>query len=153
MVLWDGEAIPTSFVGPTVLVAEIAAGDIVAPGTVLVTARNPGLGDGDATPPLTFAVKANQTISFGPLPNHRVGDAPFTVDATATSGLAVSFSVSGVCTVVGSTVTLTGEGNCTITANEAGDATHYPAMPVNQMFAIGPINVYVPGALNGKGID
>jgi hypothetical protein len=49
-------------------------------------------------------------------------------------------------------VTLTGVGSCTITASQAGDVAHTTAAPVSQTFAIGPMQVYVPGALNGKGI-
>src|SRR5262249_42535015 len=38
--------------------------------------------------------KASQTISFGPLAGKAYGDAPFTVSATASSGLPVSFAVA-----------------------------------------------------------
>jgi hypothetical protein len=43
--------------------------------------------------------KANQTITFGALANKNVGDPDFSVNATATSGLRVSFAASGQCTV------------------------------------------------------
>ena len=50
---------------------------------------------------ILFAVtKANQTITFGNLANKCYGDAPFTLDATASSGLPVSYSiVSGPATI------------------------------------------------------
>ncbi len=78
-----------------------------------------------------------QTISFAALANMQLGDAPFTVSATATSGLPVSFSIpssaSGVCTSTGtdgSTITLVGAGTCTVQADQAGDST-YAAGPVS----------------------
>jgi hypothetical protein len=79
----------------------------------------------------------SQTISFGPLPGKTYGDPDFTVSATASSGLPVSFAAAGNCTVTGSTVHLTGAGSCTITASQAGDATYAPAPDVPQSFAVG----------------
>lgn len=86
------------------------------------------------------AVQAPQTIAFGPIANRSVGDPPFTVSASASSGLPVGFSASGFCTVAGSTVTLiapsTPPGNCTITASQAGSANYLPAPNVSQSFTI-----------------
>jgi hypothetical protein len=79
----------------------------------------------------------SQTITFDPLSDKVYGDADFVVDATASSGLPVSFSASGNCTVSGSTVHLTGAGSCTVTASQAGDATYSAATPVSRTFAIG----------------
>jgi uncharacterized protein YjiK/phosphodiesterase/alkaline phosphatase D-like protein len=78
----------------------------------------------------------NQTIAFGALPNKTFGDAPFTVSATASSGLPVSFAASGNCTVSGATVTITAAGSCTITASQPGDANFSPAPEVSQTFTI-----------------
>src|SRR5262249_24451177 len=76
--------------------------------------------------------QAGQSISFGPLPGKTYGDAPFGVNATASSGLSVSFAVSGNCSVTGATVTLTGAGTCTVTASQAGNATSPRARAVAQ---------------------
>ena len=81
---------------------------------------------------------AAQSIAFNPLPNHNYGDPPFPVTATASSGLAVSYTAAGPCTVSGNTVTLTGVGSCTITANQLGNATYAAAPPVSQSFTIAP---------------
>ena len=81
--------------------------------------------------------KAGQTISFGALGAKTFGDADFSVSATATSGLAVSFAATGDCTVGGSTVHLTGAGSCTITASQAGDGNYDAATSVPQTFSIG----------------
>jgi hypothetical protein len=82
-------------------------------------------------------VKQDQTIDFGPLPDKIYGDPDFTVSATASSGLPVSFAASGNCTVTGSTVHLTGPGSCTITASQAGDTDYNAAPNVPQTFSIG----------------
>jgi hypothetical protein len=82
--------------------------------------------------------RADQTITFGPLPNKSPGDPDFSVSATSDSGLPVSFSAAGQCTVTGTTVHVTGPGSCTITASQAGDLVFKPAAPVLQTFAIGP---------------
>ena len=79
-----------------------------------------------------------QTITFGPLANKTFGDPDFNVSATASSGLPVSFSASGDCTVTGTSVHLTAVGSCTITASQAGNADYLPAPAVQQSFTIAP---------------
>src|ERR1022692_1508187 len=89
--------------------------------------------------PLTETVNTvAQTIAFGSIPNQTYGDPPFPVTATASSGLAVSYTAAGPCTVSGNTVTLTGVGSCTIMANQPGNATYAAAPPVSQSFTIDP---------------
>ncbi|GLC23682.1 MBG domain-containing protein [Roseisolibacter agri] len=82
--------------------------------------------------------KADQTITFGALAGKSFGDAAFTVSATASSGLAVSFSVGSTdkCTISGSTVTITGAGSCTVTASQAGNTNYNAAASVPQSFSI-----------------
>ena len=83
--------------------------------------------------PQPFTIlKANQTISFGALPSKRFGDPPFTISASASSGLPVSFTASGGCTLSGSTVTLTGTSGCSIKASQAGNANYNAAADVIQ---------------------
>ena len=84
--------------------------------------------------------KASQTISFGALADKNYGDPDFTVSATATSGLAVSFSAAGACTVTGNTVHITGGGSCTITASQGGDTNYSAAADVPQSFQIAKAN-------------
>ena len=78
-----------------------------------------------------------QTISFAPA-NVTFGVAPFTVTATASSGLVVSLSSStqAVCTVAGFTVTIASAGTCTITANQAGNVNYSAATPVMASFTV-----------------
>jgi Regulator of chromosome condensation (RCC1) repeat/PASTA domain len=85
----------------------------------------------------TFAIaKAGQSLTFGPLANKIYGAPDFSVSATASAGLAVSFAARGNCTLSGATVHLTGAGSCTVTASQPGDANHNPAPDVSQTFAI-----------------
>jgi hypothetical protein len=85
----------------------------------------------------TFTVgKVDQTISFGSLAAETYGDAPFTVSATATSGLPVSFTTTGNCSNSGSSITLTGAGNCTVTASQSGNSNYNAATDVSQSFSI-----------------
>ena len=78
-----------------------------------------------------------QTISFAALTNKTLGNAPFTLSATATSGLPVSFSiVSGPATISGNTVTLTGVGTVVISATQAGNENYLAATPVQQSFEV-----------------
>ena len=80
--------------------------------------------------------KQAQTITFLPLPDRTIIDPAFTVSATATSGLAVTFLISGTCTMDGATVTPTAVGTCTIIAQQAGDANWNTAPTVMQSFSI-----------------
>jgi hypothetical protein len=81
--------------------------------------------------------ETTQTITFPAIPNHVYGDPPFTLSATASSGLAVSYSVvSGPASLSGSTVTLTGIGTVTIQATQAGNATYAAATPVSRSFMV-----------------
>ncbi len=88
-------------------------------------------------------VAADQTISFGTLAGMNYGDADFLVSATADSGLTVSFTATGACTVSGTTVHLTTKGTCTITASQAGDTNWNAAVDVAQSFAVDDVTAPV----------
>src|SRR5205823_6069099 len=92
--------------------------------------------------PQSFTIaKANQTTSFGALTNKTFGDVPFTVSATSSSGLAVSFSIfSGPATISGNTVTTTGAGTVTVRASQSGDGNYNAATPVDQSFTVNKAN-------------
>jgi hypothetical protein len=97
------------------------------------------------------AQKANQTITFGALPDRAVDAAPFTVTASASSGLAVTFTASGPCSVAGTTVTLTGApGTCTVTAHQSGNGNYNAAPDAPQSFKI-VFKVYLPLITGGSG--
>src|SRR5215469_992140 len=57
----------------------------------------------------------------------------FTVAATTSSGLPVSFSSSGVCTNVGATFTMTNSTkSCTVIANQSGNGVYLPAPTIEE---------------------
>jgi hypothetical protein len=118
----------------------------VGAGTCTIDANQAGNGSYQAAPQVqqSFAVTlASQTISFTSTPpaGAIAGDPDYTVSATATSGLPVTFtadaSSAGICTVTGSSVSLIGTGTCVINANQAGDAGHQAAPLAQQSFSIG----------------
>ena len=80
--------------------------------------------------------QASQTIIFGALPTVTYGVAPITLGATASSGLPVSYTVTGPATISGNTLTITGWGTVTVTANEAGNANYTAATAVSQSFTV-----------------
>jgi hypothetical protein len=77
-----------------------------------------------------------QTITFDPIADKVYGDPAFSANATASSGLPVSLSATGQCTVAGSMISITAAGACTITAQQAGNADYQPAEDVVRSFAI-----------------
>jgi len=89
-----------------------------------------------------------QTISFTtvgkavvPAPLSQLfGAKTVVVSAVATTSLPITFSsgTSSVCTVSGDVVTFVSTGNCTINANQAGDADWDAAPQVSRTFAILP---------------
>jgi hypothetical protein len=110
-------------------------------GTCTVTYDQAGNGNYTAVGEVSETVsaqKASQTITFGSLANHTFGDMPVQLTATASSGLAVSFSAGSTdqCTIAGATVTITGAGSCTVTASQPGDANDTAAPTVSQTFSI-----------------
>jgi len=82
--------------------------------------------------------KGDQTITFGPIPQKAIGDPDFNLTATATSGLAVSFTSSNpaVATVTGTLVHIIGDGTTVITASQAGSALWNPAPDVPQNLTV-----------------
>eukprot|EP01032_Pedospumella_encystans_P013059 gene13059-15058_t len=92
------------------------------------TALLAACGGGDATAPLT-----SQTISFTPATTGTVGT-PITLEATASSKLAVRFTASPetVCTVKDTTLTLVGAGTCNVKADQAGNTTFAAATQVSK---------------------
>jgi len=123
---------------PVTLTYNGAATVPTAAGTypVLATVTSPNY-QGSATATLTIA-RGAQSITFGALPVKTVGNAPFTLTAMSTSGLAVSYSSSNpaVATISGTTVTIVGAGTATITANQGGDGNYDAASPVSQALTV-----------------
>jgi hypothetical protein len=95
--------------------------------------------------------QASQTITFNPLPSKNLGDPPFTLTATASSGLPVSYTSSNpaVATVAGNVVTIVGIGSTTITASQAGNVNYAAASPVNQVLVVCNAQITTSSLPNG----
>ncbi len=87
---------------------------------------------------LNLSAGSAQTISFSAPADRALNSGSFAVSATASSGLAVSFtsSTAPVCTVAGGTVTLVNTGTCTLNANQAGNASFAPAPTLSRSFNV-----------------
>jgi hypothetical protein len=85
--------------------------------------------------------KANQTITFNAISDVVNGAAAFQVAPSASSNLPVALSVSGDCTLTGTTVTpkqlaARASGRCSVTAAQVGDGNYNAAPEVVRSFAI-----------------
>ncbi|MEY3561804.1 MAG: hypothetical protein RL068_956 [Actinomycetota bacterium] len=69
--------------------------------------------------------------------------------AISSSGLAVSYSVTGACTYQAPDVTFTASGSCTITANQSGDSDYLAAAAVTQTISVGERNQTITFAALG----
>ena len=86
-----------------------------------------------------FSMLTQTISSFNSISNKTYGDATFEVSATGGgSGNSIIFSSSNsnVATVAGTTVTIVGAGDCTIYANQAGNATYAAAAQLGQSFTV-----------------
>ncbi|MGD0507013.1 MAG: VCBS repeat-containing protein [Terriglobales bacterium] len=101
-------------------------------------------GDGNYSSSQSSTVAINsilltaQTITF-PNPGAQTYGTPLTLSASATSGLPVSFTVTGPATLSGSTLlTFTGIGSVTVQATQGGNGSYAPAAPVSVTFTVNP---------------
>jgi hypothetical protein len=82
----------------------------------------------------------SQSITFGPLTDKTMNQLPIVVAATATSGLTVTFSISGGhCSSngpTGSIIAALSSGSCAVIARQSGDAAFAPAPAVTRLFQI-----------------
>ncbi len=121
---------------PTVCTVSGATASLLAEGTCVLQATQPGNSNYAAAPMVQqrFTVRlAAQTISFAPIASQIVG-ASVPLSATASSGLAVSFVslTTPVCTVAGSTASMLSKGTCVIHALQGGNNVYSVAPQVSQ---------------------
>jgi photosystem II stability/assembly factor-like uncharacterized protein len=116
-------------------------------GSCSITASQGGDNDFVAAQNVTqsFSInQAGQMIDFGSISPQTYGNASFEIDPTATSGLTVSLSSSGPCSLSSDTspaeVSITGAGECSITASQGGDEDYLSAANVTQEFEIALAN-------------
>jgi hypothetical protein len=118
--------------------------------SVALSATN---GGGTGTAILNLTVFANnQSIAFTPIGNQVYPTAPISLTASATSGLAPTFSVvSGPATLSGSTLTLTGVGVVVVAADQAGNGSYAPAPEVTQSINVSAIPIAADDAWHPLG--
>ncbi|WP_125185444.1 DUF4979 domain-containing protein [Botryobacter ruber] len=121
-------------------VATIVDGKInlVGAGTTTITVTQVGNNTtfyaAEAVSRTLTVVKREQTITFAALTDRSLGEADFDAGATASSGLAVSYTSSDatVATIVNGKVHLVGVGTTTITAAQEGNNAYHAATAVSQ---------------------
>ena len=77
-----------------------------------------------------------QTITFPAIPNQVLNPVPLTLNATASSGLPVTYSVAGPASISGNSLTMKGAGTIHVAARQAGNSTYKAAAPVVQTFTV-----------------
>jgi hypothetical protein len=135
--------LPVTYSSSNTAVATIAGSTvtIVGGGTSTITASQAGNDFFAAAPNVTQTLtvnKATQSITFATFPTKTFGDASFTLSATASSGLPITYTSSNtsVATIAGSTVTIVGGGTSTITASQAGNDSFASAANVTQTLTV-----------------
>ena len=129
--------------GPAVIFGNTITLDGV-PGTVIVQAAQFGNTTYEPAPVITQSFEivepalSDQIISFPAISNRLTTDAPFAINASASSGLPVNFSiVSGPATITGNTITLNGVvGTVVVQADQSGNDQFNPAASVQQSFQV-----------------
>ena len=90
---------------------------------------------------ITVTQETAQTITFAQPAAVTVGVAPITLGASASSRLPITYSViSGLGTISGDKLTVTGAGSIVIEADQAGNATFAAAAPVQRTLVVKKAN-------------
>ena len=117
---------------------------VTAAGTCKVTAAQAGDSTWSPASSVTkgiTAVKVAQTITFTSPTNLGALPPSYTLSATATSALPVTFAAtpSTICTVSGTTLRLVSSGACSVTAKQSGSAYYASATAITQTISITPV--------------
>src|SRR5580765_5482960 len=101
---------------------------------------------------LTYTGVQNQTITVTThAPSSAAFNSSFTVAATASSGLAVTYTSAGSCSNIGATFTMnSGTGTCTVKYDQAGNAGFNPAPQVTESVTAAKINQTITFAALGN---
>jgi hypothetical protein len=134
---------PVTFSSATPSVCTVAGSIVsfVGAGTCTINADQAGSADYLAAAQVqqSFSVTKNdQTITFtSTAPVSRAAGTTYTPTATASSGLTVSFTVSGACSITAGTITFgPAAGTCTINADQAGNTAYNAASQVQQSVTV-----------------
>lgn len=138
--------LPVSLASTTATVCSVSGSSLtlLAVGTCSVSASQAGNAVYAAAAavlrsfPVAAAPLIAQTISFAAPGNQTLAVSPVALVVSASSGLPVALSSSspGVCAVSGSRLSLLAAGTCTVTANQAGNASFAAAPAVSQTLLV-----------------
>ncbi|MBT2564123.1 putative Ig domain-containing protein [Pedobacter sp. ISL-68] len=127
---------------------------ILTAGTTTITASQAGNAQYLTATPVSqvLTVKNVQTINFAAIAPKVLGDADFTLEASASSGIPVSFSSSdeSVATVINGVARILKAGTTVFTASQPGNET-YNSASVTQNLTILPLNLKVLSADGDNG--
>ncbi len=148
----SGLAVTYASITPATCSVSGGTATLIAAGPCSIIASQAGNGDWFAAPSVTlgFTIKparGNQTIAFPPPAATALDAGPASLAASASSGLAVSYTslTPAVCTTSGNHASLIATGTCTVQASQPGDDHWLGATPVNASFAITAANASNPG--------
>jgi hypothetical protein len=135
--------LPVTYTSSDPAVATVSGNTVTinGAGSSIITALQSGnssFSPANPVPQTLIVNKANQTISFGSLQERTLGDADFSLNASASSGLDVSYSSSNinVAAVSGNKVIIKGAGTAVITATQSGNGNYNAAFPIKQTFNV-----------------
>ncbi len=157
----SGLAITFTSTTPSICAISGNAVTAISAGTCTIVANQLGNSTWAAATPVaqSFTIISSglqaQTITFGLLSSVTLPGSPITLNATASSGLTVTFTSTtlSVCSVSGNVATVLSAGTCAITASQSGNSTWAAATPVTQIFTVnlsgGPTILTVSPLPNG----
>jgi formylglycine-generating enzyme required for sulfatase activity len=139
--------LPITYTSSDATVATVSNGILtpVGVGTTTITAYQVGNTIYNPAKPVSqqqVITQATQKITFPAIASHTFGDTPFTLSATSTSSLPITYSssASNIATVSGNVVTIVGAGTAKITASQGGNALYTAATPVSQSLKVAKAN-------------
>ncbi|WP_325636740.1 gliding motility-associated C-terminal domain-containing protein [Parapedobacter sp.] len=121
-----------------------------------------GNGERSVSVGLELVDRKPQWVSFGALADRIYGDGPVTLEATATSGLAVTYAVTDadgnptdIAVIENNKLTIHGAGEVVVTATQGGNADYPAAVPVSRTLHIAraPLSVRTSDATRAYGGD
>ena len=136
--------LPISYQSTNPAVASVSGSTVTihAAGSTTITASQGGNDNFLPAPNVSQVLvitDGSQSITFNNPGNKVLGAAPFNLTATSTSNLAIAYTTtSNKISISGSQVTILKAGMVIIQANQPGDDTFEPAIPVEVTFCINP---------------
>lgn len=155
------EPVVTVASGPAVIVSQgggVATVSLSGAGTVTLAANQGGNDTFVPAPEVTRTFEVGigeQTIAFEPLGTAGAADPPVPLDASASSGLPVSFAVtSGPGEIVdGNRLQINGSGTIEVVATQPGNDDYEPAAPVSRSLTVTPAETGDEWRERAAGVD